>query len=117
MCVLRDAISFEPDLIKSSSQPRLYYFESTTLRIHNLATQKNDEIQLPILSHMPKDFSYIQAHNTIYLCGGEEQNSTENGIFAYSNKTYIVDENSHELIEKCPMINERCSHRLNYFKL
>jgi len=45
---------------------------------------------------LPKDFSSIQAHNTIYIIGGEENN--EGGIFEYSKKVFTVDENSFELV-------------------
>jgi len=98
LCVLWDAISFEPDIIKSISQPRIHYFDpsSGSLRIHNLQTQVNDIIPLPQIWELPKNFSSIQAHNTIYIIGGEENN--EGGIFEYSKKVFTVDENSFELV-------------------
>ena len=72
LCVLKDCISFEPDIIKSAPVPRLYFFDDNYLKIHNLQTQKNEVIELP-LQELPRGFSYVQAHNTIFLTGGEIQ--------------------------------------------
>lgn len=99
LCVLRDSISFEPDIIKTIPLPWMHYYDqiSNSFWIYNLQSQQNDIIKLPPnFKELPKDFSSIQAHNTIYIIGGEENN--EGGIFEYSKKVFTVDEKSFDLV-------------------
>lgn len=58
---LHDVVSFEPDFILAQEKPRLHYYdpESTTLLVHELASQTTKPINIRNHELLPKDFVSI----------------------------------------------------------
>jgi len=57
---------------------------------------------------LPAEFSSIQAQNKIFITGGEKR---ENEIkCVYSNETFVVNEQTYEVVQRAPMKYARSGH-------
>ena len=105
-------ISFEPDFILAPTRPRLHYFDEVNrkLYIHELSSQTTQCIQIRNPDKLPTEFTSIQAQNKIFIIGGEKKDNDIRCI--YSNETFVVNEQTYDVIQRASMKYARSGHQL-----